>query len=472
MYSESINQPQVNKRLEEDKRRIEEDLLKTKALTERRKLEIDMMRASTEKLQMERLEEEKKLLIAEEVAAQLEQDKKTFGSDAAAVRQKELERRTDIEVQNIAAVEAQRLEDEIQRRADEEVRKLLAAEEREREARRDVEIQRKLAEEAKQRAADMKRSLAAEMKHSADLARADEMARNLRVEEAVNRKVSEAQSLMENDERARRKSIEDTIRERVEQEAKSVLDKARELAREKQLEYEEKHLAAKKLQDDLLARVDTDIRTIIDQVRASRPGSTSSESDSRTNTGASNDGESAIDSQTTPKKSTTENLGPLPPPPISSQSLPSPAQVADIITITHTAPGPLGFRLDIFSLTTTTTGNETTTKYAVQIKDSSKIPQIHAGDIVLDINGEGSLLVPTSLNSKEHLQSVVAKLSASRPLILSLFRCPVLSSCNEKGLTQATLTAEESSVLLNSGHSVNGSNTISKNSYSVQSIPS
>ena len=276
--------------------------------------------------------------------------------------------------------EKQRLEDEIQRRADEEVRKLRAAEDREREARQAVEVQRKLAEEAQQRAAEMKRSLATEMKRSVDLA--DEMASTER------------------------------------------LEKARELAREKQLEYEEKHRAAKKLQDDLLARVDTDIRTIIDQVRASRP-----EGDSTTNDGAS-----------------------------TSQSLPPPSPVAEIITITHTVPGPLGLRLDTFSLTTTN-GSDTTTKLAVQIKDTSKIPQIEAGDILLSINNEGPLLVSSSLNSTEYLQSVVAKL-AGRPLTLSIFRCPLLSVCNEKGLSQATLTAEESSVLLfNAGQSINGSTT-------------
>ena len=408
-----------------------------------------MLRASTEKLQLERLEEEKTRLVAGEVASQQEEESKKIGSDDAAA--------------HIAATEAQRLEEEIQRRADEEMRKLRAAEEREREARQAVEVQRKLAEEAQQRAADMKRSLAVEMKRSADLT--DEMARNQRVEEAVNRRVSEAQLLMESDENAKRSSIEDVIRERIEREAKSVLDQARELAREKQLEYEEKHRAAKKLQDDLLARVDTDIRTIIDQVRASRPGSASEVNDSGTNAGATN-GASTLDStQTTPTKTPMGSSEPLPPPSTQTPSLPPPAPVADIINVTYAEPGPLGFRLDIFSLTSTTGNADTTTKYAVQVKSSSKIPQIHAGDILLSINGEGSLLVPTSFNSNEHMQSVVARLGASRPVILSVFRCPALSLCCEKGLTQATLTAEESSVL----HSTNGngSHTTSKNSYSV-----
>ena len=89
---------------------------------------------------------------------------------------------------------------DIQRQAEEEMRKLAVAEEREREARRAVEVQRKIVEEAQQRAAD-------NLKQSTT--------NNQRLPgEAMNHRVTEAQSLMtKNREKSRRETVEDVIRE-------------------------------------------------------------------------------------------------------------------------------------------------------------------------------------------------------------------------------------------------------------------
>ena len=93
---------------------------------------------------------------------------------------------------------------DMQRRTDEEVRaelvrKLLAAEDREREAKRAVEVQRKLVEEAQQRSVD-------NLKHSTNMQRSEDIMNY--------RGTADVQSLMtKNREKTRQEAMEDVIRE-------------------------------------------------------------------------------------------------------------------------------------------------------------------------------------------------------------------------------------------------------------------
>jgi hypothetical protein len=130
---------------------------------------------------------------------------------------------------------------------------------------------------------------------------------------------------------------------------------------------------------------------------------------------------------------------------------PTQAYRAETLAITHSEPGPLGFKLEAVAITYNAINNNPTgssSSCAVRVTESSRIAAIRPGDILVGLHGDTSFLVPMGIPPQSHLQTVAARLTAARPVRLRVFRCPRVGALQAQVAVPIVLSSDEASVLL------------------------